>query len=200
MSSAIRLRPIAVIASLLVASLTSTRALADGWHTFAREAVSTTAELGGALVGSTALLASTQVTASLGAEPVAYTCEALAPAGAAAGASLVGRWLDRGGSYWWSALDAYAGTGVGILAGAAIDERFPAYDDYTPILRVMASMYVGGNLGAVLGYKLSRRSPKPHEVGLRLDPPSLALSLKSAKPGASPQIAGVRLNLLDVRF
>jgi hypothetical protein len=200
MTDAFRPRPIAVVVSLLLVSLLGTWVLADSGHSFTQEAVSASAEFGGAVVGSVATYGAAIGLVHLGAPPVGYCVLALTPAGAAGGASLVGRWLDRGGNCWWSALGAYAGTGVGLLVGAAINERFPACDDYTPYFRVIASTYVGGNLGAVLGYKLSRRPPTPDESRLRLDPPSLVLSLKPAKPGASPEIAGVRLNLLSVRF
>ena len=42
---------------------------------------------------------------------------------------------------------------------------------------------VGTAAGAVLDYKLSRKARVDHNFDLRLDPPSLALSLKSPKPG-----------------
>jgi hypothetical protein len=97
-------------------------------------------------------------------------------------------------------MGAYGGLVPGVLVGAGINALYPPQDLWDVTGKVAIGMYIGANIGAVIGYKLSRRSPELDESRLRLDPPSLALSLKPAKPGALPEIAGLRLNLLSARF
>jgi hypothetical protein len=206
--------PTATVISLLLASLPGARVPADDGHSFAQEALSTTAELGGALAGSAATYAAGAELMHLGASPsVFYGGFALMPAGAAAGARLVGGWLkDRPGSYWWSVLGAYGGLVPGVLIGAGINALYPPQDLWDVTGKVAIGMYIGANIGAVVGYKLSRRPPSLDESRLRLDPPSFALSLvrghdpESKELGSCPQphwrpeIAEVRLNMLSVRF
>jgi hypothetical protein len=90
-------------------------------------------------------------------------------------------------------------TGIGLDA-LAVTTLHPSFESGSTFLVGMVVPCVTTAAGAVIGYKLSQRSSEPDESRLRLDPPSLALSLKPARPGALPEIAGLRLNFLSARF
>lgn len=199
MNNAGRLRPIAVFASLLLASLLSAQ---PDQPPKVSPSVATAAEACVGLATSAGFGVSEYVILyHQGPTQLALGLFALNPAATAATTWLVGRWLEPGGDGTNTAVGAYLGAAGGVVAAfgtwlLTTDD----IDNLDVVLWTGVGVCVGTAAGAVLDYKLSRKARVDHNFDLRLDPPSLALSLKSPKPGASPEIAGVRLNLLSVRF
>lgn len=171
------------LAALLLSALLSTQAMAEG-KPRVNPAVATTVESAVALVTS-----------------CGFGLAELQPVGTATTTWLTGRWLESDAGFGWTTLGAYAGmvTGIGLDA-LAVTTLHPSFESGSTFLAGMVVPCVTTAAGAVIGYKLSRRSAELDESHLRLDPPSLALSLKPARPGALPEIAGLRLNLLSARF
>ncbi len=189
--------PITTAISLLLVSLPGARARAD--EARVNPVVATAVESVVALATSCAFgLGEFE---SAGDEYGFLALAALHPVGTATTTWLTGRWLESDAGFGWTTLGAYAGlaTGVGLDALAVV-AFYPSDESWGLVFTGMAVPCVTTAAGAILGYKLSRRRPEPDESRLRLDPPSLALSLKPAKPGASPEIAGVKFNVLSVRF
>lgn len=155
----------------------------------------TVAEIGAAAV-SVGLLAGTGALV-LGSSPVlGVTLFVTAPAGAAVGTYLMGRWLDPSGSLVWSGIGTYGGAlgggALGIAAGIKSNNDFFLYA--LPV----AGVCVGAVAGAVLGYKLSRRHEDKSR--LRFAPPSIGLLVRHAETGKTPPIQSVHLDLLRVWY
>lgn len=187
------------LAALLLSAPLSTQALAEA-EPRVNPVVATTVESAVALVTSCGFELG-EVVGISHAPPVFFSLLPLHPVGTATTTWLTGRWLESDASYGKTTLGAYAGfmTGLGLDALAVFAFR-PDIDYWPAYYGVFTVVSVTTAAGAVIGYKLSRRSSELDESRLRLDPPSLALSLKPARPGALPKIAGLRLNLLSARF
>jgi hypothetical protein len=131
---------------------------------------------------------------------VAGSFLALTPPAAAAGVYGIGVWLDRGGSFGDAVLGGYVGAALGIASGIAWYFVFPSGDEWNGVGLSLVGFPVGCAVGSVVGYKLSRKPAVEEETRWQLIPPSMGLALKRPASDRPLEIAGVRVNLVGVRF
>jgi hypothetical protein len=130
--------------------------------------------------------------------PVGYGLLALAPAGSAAGAALIGAWLDRKGSAWWSVPGAYSGAIGGLLFAGLVTNGL-SFENTSLFSMPFLPMWLGGGLGAVAGYRMG---PSLGAMGSasRFEPSSFGLAFRPDRSKRPQEVAEVRLNLVSYRF
>jgi hypothetical protein len=127
----------------------------------------------------------------------------LTPVAAATGVFGTGAWLDPGGRWGSAVLGSYVGAVLGFSSGLAYGCLFRSSNGFNSDLEQYITAIgfpIGCAIGSVVGYKMSRRPAAEEDARWQLIPPSIGLAMKRPTSGRPMEIAGVRANLVGVRF